>query len=940
MFLTNTGRSIFKSLPLFAFTAAMAFAQSYQGGVRGTITDAQGATVGDVKVTLLNTATNLSRDTLTNSTGEYVFNTVDPATYKLIAEAPSFKKFERANLVVATQQFLTVDMRLELGSITQSVMVTDETPTIDASNASNGQVLDSQKLTDLPNLGRNPFLLSKLSTNVEPVGDPRFNRFQDQSGSSQISIGGGPVRGNNYLIDGVPITDSENRAVIIPSIEGTQEVKLQENTYDATMGRTGGGVFNTLLRSGTNNPHFSLLGYTRQTDWLANNFFYNANGTPRPDTPFYNWAGSFGGPVWIPKVYNGKNKTFFWLVTESYRQKSPASDGYIVPTALERAGNFSASGRTIYDPATTRPCMTSDNCPKGVSSVRSAFPGNIIPANRISPVGAALLSYYPNPNNLSGGNNFQGNDILTDRADEYMARADHEVLSWWKLNASYLHYKSREPGGNTLGTLPGGSSSGGNALPYLLFRKVDATQANSVMTVNPTTVISARFGFNRFPNLTLPYSAGFNPASLGFPTSFTSGLQSSYFPQIDFNNSTLGGISPVNSVFYSRNFLASVSKYLGRHSLTFGFDYRAIHTDFTNLNYASGQFGFNGAFTEKFPNVNGSGSDFADALLGYPYQGEVDTTTKLFLHVNYYSGYIQDDFRVNSKLTLNLGLRYEYETGLMENNNHLVVGFDGLAANSLAANVSGFTPRGVVQYAGVDGISTACCNTSSKKLGPRIGVAYSLNDKTVIRGGFGIFYAPTRFADDPGVALGYTRATTYVASNDGNATPANSLANPFPNGVSQPLGNSLGASAGIGSSFNFLDQGRGSGTVFQYSIDVQRQLPYNIALEVGFIGSSSRHLQDSSTSTGAYNINQVPDSQLGLGSQLSSSMSNPYYQNGGKGVIGNPTVTNAQLLKPYSAFNNIGILTNPSHALYNSMIVKAQKRLSGGTYIPFCFYLV
>ena len=930
MFSTSTGKFSFKTIPLFVLAVSALFGQTYQGGVRGTITDAQGASVADAKVTLTNAATSVSRDTLSNSSGEYVFNTVDPATYKITAVAPSFKTFERDNVVIATQQFLTVDVKLDLGSVTQSVMVTDEVPVVDNATASNGQVMDSQKLTDLPNLGRNPFLLSKLSTNVEPVGDPRFNRFQDQSGSSQISIGGGPVRGNNYLIDGVPITDSENRAVIIPSIEGTQEMKLQENTYDATMGRTGGGVFNTLLKSGTNDPHFSLFGYTRQTDWLANNFFYNANGTPRPDTPFYNWGGSFGGPVWIPKVYNGKNKTFFWLVTESYRQKSPESDGYVVPTALERTGNFASSATTIYDPATTRPCTAADHCPAGISTVRSPFPGNVIPSNRINPIGASLLSYFPNPNTLSTRTNYQGNDILTDRADEYMAKVDHELLSWWKLNASYLHYKSREPGGNTLGTLPGGSPSNGNASPYLLYRKVDATQVNSVMTVNPTTVVSLRFGFNRFPNLTEPYSAGFDPALLGFPASFTSGLQSAYFPEMDFNSSSLSTVSPVNSVFYSRNFLASVSKYLGRHSLTFGFDYRGIHTDFTNLNYSAGDFKFNGAFTEQFPNVAGSGSDFADALLGYPYQGEVDTTTKLFLHVNYFSGYIQDDFRVNSKLTLNLGLRYEYETGISEDNNHLVVGFNGLALNPLAANVTGITPRGAVEYAGVNGNSTSCCNPSAKKFGPRIGVAYSLNDKTVIRGGFGIFYAPTRFADDPGMALGYTQATTYVASNNGNATPANSLSNPFPGGVLQPQGNARGALAGVGSSFNFLDQGRGSGEVLQYSVDVQRQLPSNIALEVGYIGSSSRHLQDSSTGTGAYNINQVPDSALALGSQLSSPVANPYFQNGGTGVIGSPTVTNAQLLKPYSPFSTIGILTNPSYALYNSMIVKAQKRLSAG----------
>jgi len=555
----------------------------------------------------------------------------------------------------------------------------------------------------------------------------------------------------------------------------------------------------------------------------------------------------------------------------------------------------------------------------------------MIPANRINPVGSAVLGYLPLPQTgVIDANNFTGADTLTDRADEYMAKLDQEIFSWWKMNASYLHYKSREPGGNTLGTALAAS----NASPYLLYRKVDSTQVNSIMTPNATTVVSLRFGFNRFPNVTNPENLGFNPTSLGFPASFSNALQKQYFPEFDFssNSNNFSNVSPVQTVFYSRNFLASVSKFAGRHSLTFGFDFRAIHTDFTNFNYAAGQFAFNGVFTQQYPTkTNGTGLDFADALLGFPNAGQVNTTTKLFTSVNYYAGYVQDDFRVSSRLTLNLGLRYEYETGISEANNHLVVGFNGSAPNPLAANVSGITPSGLVEYAGVNGSPTACCSPTATKFGPRIGAAYSLDNKTVIRGGWGMFYAPIRFADDPSLALGYTQNnTTYVASNDGNATPANSLSNPFPQGIAQPVGNAKGALTGVGASFNYLDQNRTSGLVFQYSFDVQRQLPHNLALEVGYIGSTSRHLQPSSTSTGAYDINQVPNSYLSLGSQLSAPVANPYYGHGGTGVIGSPTVTYAQLLRPYSEFNNVSVLTNPSHARYDSMIAKAQKRLSSG----------
>jgi hypothetical protein len=915
------------------FTMAQALsAQSYQGGIRGTVADAQGAAVASAKVSLVNQGTNLVRTTLTNTDGTYVFNTVDPATYSITAESPNFKKFERGGIVIATQEFLTVDMKLDVGSVSETVNVTEEVPLIENSNASTGQVIDNQKMADLPNLGRNPFLLAKLAANVTPVGDPRFNRFQDQSGSSQISIAGGPVRGNNYLIDGVPITDSENRAVIIPSIEATQEMKLQTNTYDAEMGRTGGGVFNNFLKSGTNQVHGSLFGYTRQTDWLANNFFYNASGRPRADTPFYNWGASFGGPIYIPRIYDGHNKTFFWLSTESYRQKSPLSDDYALPTALEQQGNYSQSSKTIYDPLTSHPCTAADNCAAGQTIARTAFPGNIIPSNRINPVGAAVLSYLPLPQRATptGSNNFTGTDTLTDRADEYTAKVDHQLFNWWNLNASYLHYKSTEPGGNTLGSLAAASS----ASPYLLFRKVDATQVNSVMTPNPTTVVSIRFGFNRFPNITLPMNAGFNPTSLGMPASFTNSLQALYFPEFEFssNPSTTGlsTVSPDNSVFYSRSLLGSVSKFMGRHSLKFGMDYRIIHTDFTNNNYAAGDFRFNGVFTGFNPATPG-GVDFADALLGVPYTGEVDTTTKLYTHVRYYAGYAQDDIRVNNRLTLNLGVRYEYETGIAEKNNHFVVGFDRNAINPIAnQGVQGIVPTGAVMYAGVNGNSTACCNPSKTKIGPRIGAAYQLTPKTVLRGGFGIFYAPTRFADDASLALGYTQATPYVASNDGNATPATTLSNPFPNGVAQPVGNTNGALTGIGSSFNFLDQNRTSGIVYQYSFDIQRELPYNIALELGYIGSESRHLQTSATGTGAMNMNQVPSAYMALGSQLNNKVSNPFYGHGGTGVIGAPTIAQAQLLRPFPEFGNLGILTNPGKARYDSFIIKVQKRLSAG----------
>jgi len=333
-------RSISRAAVLAALASLSMWGQSYQGGIRGVVQDPGGAVIGDAKVSLVNQATNVSRATLSNGQGEYAFASVDPATYKLVVESPGFKRFEHMDIVIGTQEFVTLDAKMEVGAVSESIQVTADVSLIETANASQGQVLDRQKLEDLPNLGRNPFMMSKLAQNVVPVGDPHYNRMEDQSGSSQIAIAGGPVRGNNYLLDGIPITDADNRAIIIPTLEAVQEVKVQANTYDAEMARTGGGMFNTYLKSGTNDYHGSLFGIMRDTGWAANNFFNNAAGIPLPPQPNRTFGASFGGRVKIPKLYDGRNRTFFWLAWEGYDDTQSNTSQFSTPTTLERVGDF------------------------------------------------------------------------------------------------------------------------------------------------------------------------------------------------------------------------------------------------------------------------------------------------------------------------------------------------------------------------------------------------------------------------------------------------------------------------------------------------------------------------------------------------------------------------------------------------------------------------
>ena len=898
-------------------------AQSYYGGLRGAVLDQNGGAVPNARVTLINEGTSAARNVLANASGEFVFTEVAPATYTLAAESPGFKKFERRGVVVATQAQVSVDVSLEVGQVTESVQVTEQVPLVESANASQGQVLDNQKLTELPNLGRNPFMLSKLVQNVMPAGNPAFNRMQDQSGSSQISIAGGPVRGNNYLIDGVPITDANNRTIIIPSLEAVQDVKVQANTYDAEMARTGGGMFNTLMRSGVNAYHGSAYGHLRRTGWDANSFFNNAGGVPITDQPNDTWGASLGGRIWIPKLYDGKNKTFFYLAAEHYDDTQSSSSVFATPTKAEKIGDFSkslnkdGSLRIVYDPANL------------IGGARQPFAGNILPASRLNPVGLAIASNFQPQTSAArylGDNNLTAPGRLPSRAVQYTGKIDEDFASWWRASVSYLRYYSLEPGRTEFPTLSSPNQT-------RLLRRVDTTQLNNLFTINSTTVLAVRYGFNRFPNYSYNVSQGFDLSILKFPASLVSQVPRSLsqFPYVAISNYYSLGVNDNNSFYVhaSNNFSASLSKFLGRHSLKAGFDYRRIKAAGNDANNAAGDYTFNGIFTRSSSLSSGTGgADLADMLLGYPSAGNIYTSTKLTQFAGYYGIYIQDDFRVSSKLTLNIGLRWEHETGLQEENNGILVGFDGTAANPLAANVTGISPTGVVQYAGANG-KTQVGNPYTNKWGPRFGFAYQLGSKTVLRGGYGIFWAPPFALGSPISTVGFNQATSYVATIDSFNTPASSLSNPFPGGILQPAGMSAGLATGNGqASISLVDPNARSPYVQQYSFDIQREIPFGIATEVGYVGSKSSHL---TLGTPNLNMNALDPALLSSGSALTGSVPNPFYGRGGTGVIGTSSVQASQLLLPYPTFGAINLLFSDNNkASYNSLVMKAQKNMSKG----------
>lgn len=915
--MSTRGKAVIRSLSALVLSTILGsgalFAQSFQGGIRGLVKDAGGGAVANTKVVLTDQSTNLTLSTLSNEQGEYVFNNVVPATYSLTAEAPGFKKFENKNITLATQQFLTLDVSLQVGNVTESVLVTEEVPTIEVSNASTGQLIDRQKLVDLPNLGRNPFMMSKIAPNVSTVGNPNYNRMQDQSGSSNISIAGGPVRGNNYLIDGIPITDSVNRAVIIPTLETVEEVKVQANTYDAEMGRTGGGVFNTLMKGGANQLHGSAVGYMRQTEWIANTFFGNANRQARQPQPYRNYGGSLGGPVFIPKVYDGRNKTFWNLGIEGYYMTSSYGAQFAVPTAREVTGDFSQSGINIFDPLSGSAAN---------NYVRTQFPGNVIPANRISAIGSAIAKTYPAPNTATtrfGGANYTAPASLFDRALQYTGKFDHQVATWWRASLSYLFYKSNEPGENNFGTISSPNQ-------WLLKRNVNATQFNNFITINPTTTLSVRYGFNRFPNENSVTSLGFSPGQLGFSSAYVSQLQQLQFPIVNMETlQSLGANNRNYNVFYSRNFMVGVAKFIGKHNLKAGYDYRVLRVDGINFDDASGTFGFNDRWTRQNPLASGGGSDLASMLLGLPSSGTVNVGAQLGQFVRYNGFYVHDDYRVSRSLTLNLGLRFETETGIAGRDNAFIIGFDRSVRSPLPTTGSPLT--GGLMYAGQNGYGSTTFNPVSLKVAPRLGAAYQLNDKTVLRGGFGMFWAPVPFGLQN--TLGYTQQTQLFSTFDEFRTvaPGFDFANPFGTFI-RPAGNSAGLLAGVGRSVSAYDNLARSPYVMQYSFDVQRQLPGGFAVLLGYVGSVSRNL---SLGIAGRNINQLDPSLLSRGTALATQVTNPFFATGGVGLVGSRTISTGQSLRPYPQFDGVTmLLSDLNSARYDSFVISVKKRMSAG----------
>lgn len=901
------------------------FGQESRGTLTGVITDSAGAVVPAVTVTAVNRETNAVFSSQTSDAGLYTLPLLPLGHYLVTAAHEGFRRSERKDLEIRAGDRLLLDMQLEIGAVSESVSVTAQADLLEAT-ASRSQVISSKAVSDLPYEGHNALLTSLLTPGVMfPNLDNQQNtRPFDTRGQDGMLINGGLQYRNNFTINGLANTASEDGSspgmvTYSPPPDSVREVSVQTNSYDSQNGHTGGGTINVDLKTGGSQFHGSAYTYVKNTVFNANRWENNANGVKRAAYRWNQPGIELDGPLFIPRVYPGRNKTFFMFSWEAIHDSIPQPLTTTVPTADQRAGDFSKTTVNGLPIAIYDPTKTVQTAP-GVYT-RPQFTNNIIPADRIDPVAKKLLSYYPLPTsagNADGLNNyFFGGSVVTDDYNAYTTTLDQVLNQANRLSFSYYQSDRQTP--NPTYGFPDPAAS-----PlYLHWRVNKGTSLTWTSVLSPTTVLDVRTGFERHEFAAQYYNSGFDPGTLGFPPSLVSQLVRPTFPQFVVTNyQTLGANTSSFTVTNTYSNQATLSKVIDKHSLKAGGQFNVTLNNYNAPTSSSGTYTFTSVFTQQSPLINNSreGNALASLLLGYPASGSIPNNAAFAYSSHYYALFLQDDWRVSSRLTVNLGLRWDVETPITERYNRLNAGFDLNAASPL--QIAGLNLKGGLLF--VNDKNRTGFKTDYNNIQPRAGAAFRFNNKTVMRGGFGIFYLPT--FDNPGTQ-GFSVSTPYTASNDGNATPANSLSNPFPGGLIQPIGSSKGLASLLGTTITFGDPSRVIPKNLQFSLGFQRQLPGNIVADVSYVGSRTREIGVSQ------NLNATAVSDLGLGSALNSSVANPFQGLLPGTTLNNATITRQQLLLPYPQYtgitrNNVSI----GHTWYNSMQVSLERRFSAGLF--------
>jgi hypothetical protein len=982
------------------------YGQEFRGTITGNITDPNGAAIPGATVIVKNIETNISTTLRTNDDGSYTAPLLLPGRYSVSVTGEGFKTSLRENVELKVDDRLTIDFALEIGTQAE-VNVVAETEILERGTVTTGTVVSERQITELPLSEGAAYNLATQAPGVSYTGNPNFTG-PTANGNLAAFRTNGAVGGNQITLDGSPNGTIDGGVAYTPPADALSQFKIQTNAFDAQSGFTAGSTVNVAVKSGTNKFHGSAYYFDRSKIFTANNFFSNRAGVERPDRKYYRYGGQINGPVILP-YYNGRDKTFFMFSYEKQYNKRPEPEIFTVPTAAFRTGNFAsllgapqtvtvtqanscagpvgtvvaltnrdgspALAGAIYDPATA---LSVTRCNPLTGTVqtnveRLPFAGNIIPTARINPAALQFLNLYPTPNQAGIQNgtvdNYFSNQTNIQPYDSYLTRIDHNINDNNRIFGKFFWSKSTEDRYNWLDT--DGSITQGYEIRRNIGGSMDYTT-----TLSSNFVLDIRGSYNNFVQDRIAPNAP-SAADLGF-TGIAAISESTVFPRFDFTNyDTLGaeradfneGLTRTYRVFSLQPTLTQI---FGDHTLKYGYDFRRIREDRESNGYNAGRFLFNGAFTSQASNtnatiVNQAGRDLASFLLGIPAASAggsfIEDAASYDVSELYHGFFVQDDWRLSQRLTLNLGLRYELETGLRERNGQFVIGFDQTSVSPLragaltnyAANVPTSVPitafqnlSGGLQFAtGADQRNQAADKNNFQ---PRIGVSYALDDKTVLRGGFGIFTAP--FQIQPVNQAGFTANTVFTPTTNNGLTFLANLNNPFPNGLNPAVGAGLGLNTLVGTTLGTTNaSGPTETTLYAYDrknanyvrfiAGIQRQLPWNIGAEATFVYSKGQDLPV------LRQLNYIPREYLNdftgvdpstIAARIATTQTflNQTVPNPFRGLVpqnatlnGN-TIQRRFLLTQYPQFQDVIVTEYNGTSDYRSLQLQLTKRMSQG----------
>ncbi|HEY3838243.1 MAG TPA: TonB-dependent receptor [Bryobacteraceae bacterium] len=939
-------RSVF-ALAFLYFSATYGYSQTFSGTILGTVQDTSQAVMQSVQVTVVEVNTGLQRSATSNKLGYFEFPLLPPGMYRIEAEQTGFKKFVRVGLDLQIDQKMEIPIMMSVGAATETVQVEAQTPLLETTSSTRSQDFESKMITEVPTSNRNFFQIAELAAGINDFQAGAAPADSGSAGFGYWSSNGGMPGTNEVMMDGATaVTANMGAASIIPTIDAIQEFKLSTNALAAEFGRTGGAVLNAIYKSGTNQLHGTIYDFARNSFFNSSTWLNNRSGFARPYNNTQTFGYTVGGPVWLPKIINGRNKLFFFNNYEGYRNVLPVNQLLTVPTVAERTGDFSgrdtASGQLIqvYDPLNTVPVP---NQPGQVNRVQ--FPGNVIPANRINPVAAALMKYYPLPNAvptsaLTNANNYVTSGSGKDSQNMWAIKTDYNINTTQHLFVRYTQSSQGGGAANFFGNTPtcseclkqgnpAGSYSprGGGSDLFIYPKNVVVGYTN---TITPHTILDLRYAINRQLLSRLPQSSGFNLTDIGMPKSLADSVYYKTFPAISITSYQGLGTNSNGDLLRRADLThavqGSVTYIAGAHTIKAGGDYRLSRYNDIQASDVTPSFSFSPAFTQQNSATASptSGWALASFLLGLPSSGTYTVPTSIAIQYHYVAGYIQDDWRITKNLTLNIGLRYDLETPFTERYNH-VSSFDPNATS--AATKVDPNAKGGLQFMTVNIASRYRNHVDGNNLGPRIGLVYAINERTVIHTGYGILYQPslnTGYGAANFGGGGFDATTPFIGSNDGGVTTNGTLSNPYPAGFVQAVGSSQGANALLGQSLTTQMRNIVIPYTQQFNFTVQRQMR-NWLFDIGYVGTRGIHQWISLQG------DQLNPIYFGMGSGLNVQTPNPFVGLITTGSLAAQTVSIGQLLRPYPQFSGVTLNTvSAAQMKYDALELKAEHRYSKG----------